>query len=155
MFTCNVGDDLVLLSAPLPVINLTLAEENQVVSVMWTPAPGSVQQMYYIAYSLGTNTNRDYHSLMTNTTWISVESVFPGRTHDFYVHAVSNSVYSEYAFQSIVIGEHGFTVSVFVVNVCGSSIALLFLDGTLYISMTLPVTYQFICRLVVICCEVR
>ena len=120
------------------------------VNVMWTPAPGSVQQMYYIFYRLNPYTNRDYGSLMTITTWISVESLFPGLTYAFYVYAISNSVYSESAFQSIVIGEHGFTVSVFVVNVCGSGIALLFLDGTLYISKTPPVTYQFICRLVVI-----
>ena len=155
MSTCNVGDDLVLLSAPLPVINLNIEEANQVVNVTWEPDPVSVQQVYKITYCPSdTPENRCPHSLVTNTTWISVENLFPGQTYNFSVQAISNSIDSDVVLQSIVIGEHGFTVDVFDVNVCGSSIDLLFLDGTLYISKTPPVTYQaIICRLVAICGE--
>ena len=121
------------------------------VNVTWEPDPGSVQQMYKIAYCLSdTLSICDPHLLLTNTTWISVESLFPGQTYDFTVQAISNSIYSDAVLQSIVIGEHGFTVDVIVVNVCGSSIALQFLDGTPYISKKHPVTYQFMTRLLVI-----
>ena len=151
MFTCNVGDDLVLLSAPLPVINLYIEEANQVVIASWDPDPGSVQQMYKIAYCPSDSLALcDPHSLMTNTTWISIENLFPGQTYDFSVQAISNSIYSDAVFRSIVIGDHGFTVDVIVVSVCGSSIALQFLDDTLYISKKHPVTYQSMSRLVVI-----
>ena len=125
------------------------------VNVTWEPDPGSVQQMYKIAYCLSdTLAICDPHVLMTNTTWISVESLFPGHTYDFTVQAISNSIYSDAVLQSIVIGEHGFTVDVIVVNVCGSRIALQFLDGTPYISKKHPVTYQFMTRLVVIGSEI-
>lgn len=81
---------------PLPVQHLRSItnEKTGIVTVMWTPSNGSVQEEYRINYHEVETFNGDASSMTTNATRYALESLLPGRNYSITVQAISKRIES-------------------------------------------------------------
>uniref|UniRef100_A0A336MWV1 protein-tyrosine-phosphatase n=1 Tax=Culicoides sonorensis TaxID=179676 RepID=A0A336MWV1_CULSO len=81
---------------PLPVQHLRSItnEKTGIVTVMWTPSNGSIQEEYRINYHEVETFNGDSSSMTTNATRYALESLLPGRNYSITVQAISKRVES-------------------------------------------------------------
>lgn len=81
---------------PLPVQHLrsVTSEKTGIITAMWTPSNGSIQEEYRVQYHEVETFNGDSSSMNTNATRYVLESLLPGRNYSVTVQAISKRIES-------------------------------------------------------------
>ena len=95
------------LSDPLPVVNITVTENNQIVTVTWQTAAGSKQDKYRFMYrSVLRDPSAHWLEQTAVTEATQFSGAFPGEMYEISIIAISNEQESVPSNTSVVIGKH-------------------------------------------------